>query len=180
MCDANTRIFCASFWHDSRQRWCRHGFASVQPNKNGTQYASSLIDLKTGSLALTATKGSSVGGINTLKNALQVGLNATQTFTVSTRLKGPLTNLTAASQQAGIFFGPDQNNYVKLVVGKASNGLKIQLFREVNGTSSSVDLATVPNSASLRTLDLYLTGDAERKTFSAAYRVNSIQERGLR
>lgn len=149
------------------------GFTTVQGNKAGNQKVPSLIDLNNGRLTLTATKGSSVGGINTLKNALQVGLDATQTFTVSTRLKGPLTNLTAASQQAGIFFGPNDDNYVKLVVGKASNGLRIQLFRELNGISSSVDLATVPNSASLRTLDLYLTGDAERKTFSAAYRLNS-------
>lgn len=149
------------------------GFTTVQGNKAGNQKVPSLIDLNNGRLTLTATKGSSVGGINTLKNALQVGLDATETFTVSTRLKGPLTNLTTASQQAGIFFGPNDDNYVKLVVGKASNGLRIQLFRELNGISSSVDLATVPNSASLRTLDLYLTGDAERKTFSAAYRVNS-------
>lgn len=149
------------------------GFTTVQGNKAGNQKVPSLIDLNNGRVTLTATKGSSVGGINTLKNALQVGLDPSETFTVSTRLKGPLTNLTTASQQAGIFFGPDQNNYVKLVVGKASNGLRIQLFRELNGISSSVDLATVPNSASLRTLDLYLTGDAERKTFSAAYRLNS-------
>lgn len=148
------------------------GFTTVQGNKAGNQKVPKLIDLKTGSLVLTATKGSNVGSSNTLKNALQVGLNPTQTFTVSTRLKGPLLDLTTASQ-AGIFFGPDQNNYVKLVVSKVNSGLKIQLFKEVNGASSSVDLATVPGSTNIRTLDLYLTGDAERKTFSAAYRVNS-------
>lgn len=148
------------------------GFTSVQGNKAGNQNVPSLINLKAGSLALTATKGSNVGSVGTLKNALQVGLNPTQTFTVSTRVKDPLLDLTTTSQ-AGIFFGPDQDNYVKLVVSKASSSLKIQLFKEVNGASSSVDLVTVPGSTNIRTLDLYLTGDAERKTFSAAYRVNS-------
>lgn len=149
------------------------GFTTVQGNKAGNQKVPSLIDLKAGSLALTATKGTSVGGINTLKNALQVGLNSNQTFTVSTRVKDPLLDLTTASQ-AGIFFGPDDDNYVKLVAAKSgNNGLRIQLFREVNGASSSVDLATVPGSANIRTLDLYLTGDTERNTFSAAYRINS-------
>lgn len=148
------------------------GFTTVQGNNLGNQKAPSLIDLKAGSLVLTATEGTSVGSTNTLKNALQVGLNPNQTFTISTRLKGPLTDLTTTSQ-AGIFFGPDDDNYVRLVVGKVDSSLNIQLFKEVDGVSSSVGVVTVPNSADLRTLDLYFTGDAERKTFSAAYRINS-------
>ena len=64
------------------------GFTSVQPNKNGNQYDPSRIDLDplTGTLELTATKGSSANNDNTLKNALQVGLDATEPFIISTRL----------------------------------------------------------------------------------------------
>lgn len=154
------------------------GFTTVQGNKNGTQKAPSLVDIdpSTGILALTATQGSSLGTTNTLKNALQVGFNATQTFTVSTRLKGPLTNLTASSQQGGLFIGSNQDNYAKLVVVNTSsgnNGLKIQLLKEENGVSSSVDLVSGLNWANINNLDLYLTGDAVRKTISAAYRINS-------
>ncbi len=110
------------------------GFTSVQTNKNGDQYDSSRINLDTttGTLALTATQGSSAGLTNTLKNALQVGINATQTFTVSTRLKGSPTNLTTSFQQGGLLFGSNQDNYAKLVVvnsGTGTSGLKIQLYK---------------------------------------------------
>ncbi len=155
------------------------GFTSVQGNKNGTQNAPSLINLDptTGNLVLTATQGTSAGNTNTLKNALQVGINATQTFTAGTRLIGPLTNLTTASQQGGIFFGSNQDNNVKLVVansGSGVGGLKIQLYKEENGvTSSPINVATGLNWADIRTLDLYLTGDPVTDTISAAYRINS-------
>lgn len=154
------------------------GFTSVQANKNGDQYDSSRINLDTttGTLALTATQGSSAGLTNTLKNALQVGINATQTFTVSTRLKGSPTNLTTSFQQGGLFFGSNQDNYAKLVVvnsGTGTSGLKIQLYKEEKGVGSSVDIVTGLDWANINTLDLFLTGDAVTKSITAAYRVNS-------
>lgn len=155
------------------------GFTSIQGNKNGTQKAPSLIDLDrtAGNLVLTATQGSSAGITNTLKNALQVGIDATQTFTVGTRLIGPLTNLTTSTQQGGLFFGPNQDNYIKLVVTNTSSGtgaLKIQLYKEENGvTSNPINVTTGLNWADVRILDLYLTGDPDTNTVSAAYRTNS-------
>ncbi len=73
------------------------GFTYVQPKGNGDQYDPSRInlDLTSGNLVLTATQGSNTSA-NTLKNALQVGIDATQTFTVTTRLKNPSANLTTA------------------------------------------------------------------------------------
>lgn len=155
------------------------GFTSVQPTGNTVQaYNPNLINLDTtaGTLVLTATKGSSAGSANTLKNALQVGIDATQTFTVSTRLKGPLTNLTTAVQQGGIFLGSSQDNYAKLVVvdnSSGNSGLRIQFFKEENGLGSNVGTITGLNWANIRTLDLFLSGDPVRKTITAAYRVNS-------
>ncbi len=152
------------------------GFTTVQSNNKGDQYNLSRINLDTtaGTLALTATQGSSANLTNTLKNALQVGIDATQTFTVSTRLKGSPTNLTAAPQQGGLFFGSNHDNYAKLVViNTGTSGLKLQLYKEENGVGSSVDVATVPNWASINTLDLFLTGDPVTNSITAAYRVNS-------
>lgn len=151
------------------------GFTSLQPNNNGSEYNPSLINLDTtaGTLILTATKGSNAGSTNTLKNALSVGIDATQTFTVSTRLKGPLTNLTTAVQQGGIFFGSSQDNYAKLAVINNGSGLRIQFFKEENGSGSSVGTIAGLNWANIKTLDLFLTGDPLTKTVAAAYRVNS-------
>lgn len=153
------------------------GFTSVQNNKNGDQYDRSRINLDTtaGTLALTGTQGSNAGLTNTLKNGLQVGVDATQTFTVSTRLKAP-TNLTTSFQQGGLFFGSNQDNYVKLVIintGTGNSGLKLQLYKEENGKGSAVDVVTGLDWASINTLDLFLTGDPVTKNITAAYRVNS-------
>jgi hypothetical protein len=154
------------------------GFTSVQPNKNGDQYEPSRINLnaKSGTLVLRATKGSNAGKANTLKNTLSVGINANQAFTVSTRLKGPLTNLKTAVQQGGIFLGSSQDNYAKLIVvndGSGKKDLRIQFFKEENGLGSSVGKIKGLNWAKIKTLDLFLTGDPFTKTVSAAYRVNS-------
>jgi hypothetical protein len=157
------------------------GFTSIQTNKNSDQYNPTRINLDTtaGTLALTATQGSSAGATNTLKNALQVGINATQTFTVSTRLKGSPTNLTTSSQQGGLFFGSNQDNYVKLVVvNGGTSGLKIQLYKEEKGVGSPVDVVTGLDWAKINTLDLFLTGSSVTNSITAAYRLNS--DRGAR
>ena len=157
------------------------GFTSVQTNNSGNQYDQSRINLDptAGTLTLTATQGSNAGATNTLKNALQVGIDATQTFTISTRLKGSPTNLTTAVQQGGLFFGSNQDNYAKLVVvNTGTNGLRIQLYREQNGVGSNVDVVTGLNWTTINTLDLFLTGDPITNKITAAYRVNS--DRGAR
>ncbi len=51
---------------------------------------------------------------------------STSGFTIKTRLVGPLNFLAAASEQGGISFGPDQDNYVKLVAVAQPNGQFLQ------------------------------------------------------
>ena len=150
------------------------GFDSVQPNTIGDQSDPTLINLDTtaGTLNLVATNGSST--TNTLKNALQVGLNASNTFTISTRISSPLTNLTTAVQQAGLFVGSDQDNYAKLAVVQTGSGLSLQLYKEEGGVNSTSSVGQIKiDGATIKTLDLYLTGDKAANTITAAYRINS-------
>src|SRR5688572_5122556 len=98
------------------------GFTRVQNNKLGTQYQPQLIDLQTGTgvLRLTTTGNSSAGGSyngdNTLVNGLETQFNATTSgWSVTTRLVSPNNYIKNPFQQAGIQFGPDQDNYVKIV-----------------------------------------------------------------
>lgn len=151
------------------------GFSSVQANSTGDAYDLSLINVDTASssLVLTATQGSNAAA-NNLKNALQVAVDTiTQPFRISTRLKGPVTNLNAAYKQGGIFVGSDQDNYAKLVVVNDGKQLKLQFYKEQNGIGASIGKITGLNWAGIDTLDLYLTGDPQSKTLNAAYRVNS-------
>ena len=64
-------------------------------------------------------------------NALQTQFNATTgSFTLTTRLVGPLGFLKAASEQGGLVFGPDQDNYIKLVAVAQPNGQFLQFVDE--------------------------------------------------
>lgn len=157
------------------------GFSSVQANSTGNAYDLGRIDLNTStsSLILTATQGSNTAD-NTLKNALGTGIDAvTQPFTISSRLQGPFTNLTTAAQQGGIFLGPNQDNYVKLVIiNNGTNGLGLQFFEEQNGLSASVGGGREPQiigleGTGINTLDLFLNGDPLTGIITAAYRINS-------
>ncbi|OKH25454.1 Kelch repeat-containing protein [Chroogloeocystis siderophila] len=151
------------------------GFTSVQANSSGDAYDLSLINLDTASssLVLTATQGSNAAA-NNLKNALQVAVDTiTQPFRISTRIKGPVTNLNAAYKQGGIFVGANQDNYAKLVVVNDGKGLKLQFYNEKNGIGTSIGEIKNLNWAGINTLDLYLTGNPQTKTLTAAYRVNS-------
>lgn len=157
------------------------GFSSVQANSTGNPYDLGRIDLNTStsSLILTATQGSNTD-VNTLKNALETGIDAvTQPFTISSRLQGPFTNLTTAAQQGGIFFGPNQDNYVKLVIiNNGTKGLGLQFFEEQNGVSASVGGGSEPQiigleGTGINTLDLFLNGDPLTGIITAAYRINS-------
>ena len=166
------------------------GFTWVQPNKNNNEYQPNLIDLVTaqGVLNLT-TAGSSTTGSNweddnTLVNALHTQFDATSgSFTIAARLKGSpnLSFIDIASEQGGIIFGPDQDNFVKLVaLGQGSGGQFLQFIDEqkssattythsLNGASSMTNVGPFAN---IQTLDLLMSGDAATGKLTAFYRVN--------
>ena len=157
------------------------GFTRVQLNRNGDQYQPSLIRLNaTGSeLDLTTrgtdTSGSNYGTDNTLVNALETEFDATtRGFTITTRLKGPLTQLAAPYDSGAVYFGPDDDNYVKLAAGYAPGlGATLQFTDEQTATTHTVNvLQSLGSFASINTLDLRLTGDAAAGTVAASYSIN--------
>ncbi|HEV2292878.1 MAG TPA: carbohydrate-binding protein [Tepidisphaeraceae bacterium] len=165
------------------------GFTRVQANRLGTQYNPALIDLDpaAGVLKITTTGNSAAGGNyngdNTLVNGLETQFNATTSgFAITTRLKGPLGFIDNPSEQAGIMFGPDQDNYVKLVAVAQPAGQFIQFIDEqtTNGVYSHALAGSNLNNtytdigpfASINTLDLRLVGDAATGKVTAFYSVN--------
>lgn len=156
------------------------GFTSVQANTANNAYDLGRIDLNpsASTLVLTGTQGSHGGSNNTLKNALETPISSsTGPFTISTRLKGPFTSLTTIAQQGGIFLGPDQDNYVKVVVtNSGALGLGLQFNQEQSGTRSNVGGGSEIRNldwATISTLDLFLSGNPATGALAAAYRVNS-------
>ena len=124
------------------------GFTRVEANRNGDQYQPSLIHLNTaaGELDLTTrgtdTSGSNYGTDNTLVDALETEFDATtRGFTITTRLKGPLSQLSAAYDSGAVYFGPDDDNYVKLAAGYAPNlGPILQFTDEQTATTHTVNI----------------------------------------
>jgi regulation of enolase protein 1 (concanavalin A-like superfamily) len=157
------------------------GFTNVQANKNGTQYNASLIDLDTtkGVLKITTTAGSNSGTTdNTQVDALESQFDATSgAFTIQSRLIGPLSFINAQSDQGGIYFGPDQDNFVKLVAVDGSSGPVLQFKDEIGGSTtpqlpSSVQNVNIGSFSSITTLDLRLVGDPSSGKVVASYSIN--------
>ncbi len=160
------------------------GFTLVQPNKLGTQYQPSLINLDTASGVLnltttgTSTAGSNTNADNTLVNGLETLFNATTSgFKITVRLKGPLNSIAAPSDQAGVMFGPDQDNFIKLVAISQPSGQVIQFADEEssNGTTFTHQVnqtVSIGSFSTISTLDLRLVGDASTGIVSAYYAVN--------
>jgi hypothetical protein len=158
------------------------GFTRVQANTAGTQYQPSLIDLDTtaGTLAITSQSdgGSNTGSMNNLDNALETQFDgSTIGFTITARIIGPLSYMNATFDQGGIYFGPDQDNFVKLIPEFGNSGNVLQFRDELGGSTtptlpSSVQNVNIGSFASISTLDLRLTGTPSTGKISAYYAIN--------
>jgi len=161
------------------------GFSSTQPNRldltpGANSYRPALLDLSSagsGTLRLT-TYGAAGGGSNsnldnTLVNGLQLRFDATDgLFSVGAKLLGPFT-LTAGSQQGGVQWGYNGDNFIKLVVISVSGTPQLELYAEQNGVGAAVG-SRVPlvNPAAVGSLELFLIGDPANGTLRAAYRID--------
>jgi hypothetical protein len=134
---------------------------------SGSNVISADLKLSGGQLLVTTTAGDLTR--NNQDDALSLGLNGTTNFTVQARMRS--LNFKANWQNAGIFVGTNQDNYVKLVVGY-NNGTILQLGGETGGTFTSAKVSPFSFSG-VTTLDLRLVGTASSKTVVAQYRVNS-------
>ena len=157
------------------------GLTNVQANKSGTQYQANLIDLDTtkGQLKITTTAGSNSGTTdNTQVDALETQFDGTSgAFTIQARLVGPLSFINAPNDQGGIYFGPDQDNFVKLVAVDGSNGPVLQFKDELGGSTTaqlptSVQNVNIGGFSSISTLDLRLVGDPSTGKVVASYAIN--------
>src|SRR5688572_18936818 len=108
-------------------------------------YEPSKLQITGGKLIITTTAGISYlnpaqsANTNSQVNALGVGFVSPSKFSVQTTLVQPSVG-TGKSEQAGLWFGLDEDNYVKLVVLSAGSGTsKIEMRKEVTASSSSAD-----------------------------------------
>jgi large repetitive protein len=150
------------------------GFTWVVPAPNGTGYVPGNLTVGTtspGTLKIATTKGIAAGSVNSQDNMLGVGIDsAGRAPILSTTLVNPTAG-TGKYQQAGLWYGLDQQNYDKVVVISTSTGTKIQHLLEVNGATQSSRSSGVLNLSS-STVRLRISGNAADRSLKAAYSVN--------
>jgi hypothetical protein len=139
------------------------GFDDVLPNSAGTQCNAANIAYKATGLALTSTPGEMGNRTNSQQNALYEAFDASRTsFTVSTRVVGPLPTLTGNYQQVAAFFGADQDNYVKIEVEHNGQGTDphVTMFYEQGGAGAAVATVSVPALTTAKTVDFIIKGNS--------------------
>ena len=162
------------------------GFTMVQPSSNGGAYLPE--NLERGSLIVTTTAGiqyKTDNGTgpkeNALNNGLGVGFDATKPVRIETTIANPPAG-TNKAEQGGIWFGPDEDNYVKLVVASAGSGNgKIQLLREINGSvdNATDEINSAASKLSDKTVELILVADPTTDEVTASYTVDGGEEQEL-
>lgn len=162
------------------------GLTRTQSNRLGDDFQPALLDIDPDADVLrlttagTSAAGSNSNADNTLVNALETQFDGTTSgFAVNARLIGPLDYLAETHEQAGIYFGPDQDNYIKLVAAFTSSGARLMFLMEHDASGSitqvggaSTDLINIGSFAAISTLDLRLVGNAATGTVSAYYAIN--------
>ncbi|WP_400072158.1 malectin domain-containing carbohydrate-binding protein [Zobellia russellii] len=113
-------------------------------NPNVPGYEPGRISLSNGNLVLNAANGiaylrngpgaGTSTDVNSQINTLGVAVDADSygSFSIETSLVNPYSDGSNNSEQAGLWFGLDEDNYVKLV---ASNGNRVELLSELDGLS---------------------------------------------
>jgi hypothetical protein len=162
------------------------GFTGTQLNKNDSfvtttreSYDPSRIDIDTsglGTLKVTTTTGSNGSNDNTLVNGLRTTFDGRASKAkISTRLVGPLNNITTGVQQGGVMFGPDQDNYIKLVaIARKAGKVGLQFYFEDNGVGKTISpIVPISNPETVQSLDLMLLTNPRAGTVQAAYRIVS-------
>ena len=144
-------------------------------------YEPSLLTVVDGNLVMTAGRGIACRGPGTTTttstnnnnqvNTLGVGIDdLARPFSITTTLHQIVTG--AGSAQAGIWFGTDEDNYVKLNV----NGDRVELRREVAGISNDPDQLQITVGASGQDVTLRLLVDPLTQTITGYYALNGGTE----
>lgn len=156
------------------------GFTWAQPNATGTEFDTSKLDLRIGAGFLRLySEGTNYESANSLVNELTTRFAASsKPWVISARVNGPIPQIDEAGEQGGIIFGPDQDNYVKLVVISNGNGNVGIQFRDEQRFKTGYKhqlpstITNIGTGAGVQTLDLYLSGDPDTGVVRALYRVN--------
>ncbi len=136
------------------------GFDGVLANSTSNACLASNVAFTGSGLQLTSTAGQLAN--SNQQNALYKTFDATHNqFTVDAKIVGPLSQITTDYQQVGVFFGPDQKNFVKAEVDSEGSTPHLTMFYSEKGVSGTVATIALPAVQTASTIDLIITGNAD-------------------
>jgi glucose/arabinose dehydrogenase/PKD repeat protein len=147
-------------------------YFDVPSNSPGLISGDLEVDLGNGTLEISPNQGIAFVDNNNQDNMIGVGIDApSQVSVLSTTLINPPTGI-GGYAQAGLWYGLDEDNYVKLVVqSHPTSGTLIESLVEVGGGIDSSDTASA-GDVSNATVTLQLSVDPVARTIQAAFRIN--------
>ncbi len=157
------------------------GFQGTQVNAldltpGANSFQPSLLRINTdgrGTLTVTSSVGLNNAATNTLINGLTLPFDSSHdTFAVSARLLAPFTSFNTGSRQAGVMFGFDQDNYIKIVVTNQGGAPAIVAAVEKAGTLTTIGSAVAVPTATVSQVELFLIADPATGIVRPAYRFN--------
>jgi len=162
------------------------GFQTVQANTAGTQYDPTRLVVATaapGTLHVTSTAGTQAGrnsaSVNNQANALESIFDGSRyKHSVTGTLVSPLA-LTANGQFAGIYYGPGQDDFLRVGLQRVNGVSQLVAFYEVQGvgplaeTYQSKIIASAPvDVTTTSTIQLRVTADVSNGTVQASYQLD--------
>lgn len=115
------------------------GFTWLDKPSNGSGYIPGNLEMKflEGVLEFTTTEGIQYRTENDLDNALGVGFAAPNQITLITAQMLDVPIGTGNYEQAGLWFGNDEDHYIKLVVMSTPRGLILHYLMELGGVTEA-------------------------------------------
>lgn len=149
------------------------GFTMVLPSSDGTGYlpGNLSLDVEAGELSIETTAGIQTGDAETQDNALGVGLALPNgIFRIEATLVAPPAG-TGQYEQAGLWFGISESNYIKLAVSSAPAGHFIHALIEQDDVGTIV--RNLPTQLPLDSVHLVLEADPTRLEVRAFARLGA-------
>jgi glucose/arabinose dehydrogenase len=156
------------------------GFTYIDTPDTGTGYKPELLDVDTvgGHLEITTTAGIAHASENSQDNAVGAGFQApNQVSRIQTTIENPPAG-SGNFEQAGLYFGNDQDNYVKLIVMSSPEGNRLQSALEVKGVRVSAT-TTAPLDLTNSSVTFALVANPFDRTVKPSYRINGGASKAL-
>ena len=149
------------------------GFTKVLSRDGGGYLRGALeLDAQTSVLKITAGDGSFKTTENTQENAVGVGFNGGAINVVTTTLTN-FPTLSGNYEQAGLWFGYDQDHVMKLDFVSTPNGPRVEQVLEVGGVIVASKQGALLNLAPGNNVILSVKADPVTRKLTGSYRVNS-------